>query len=118
LGLTERARRELLSSDAGREAEIVFDAHAGAGLAARRIRFDHQHVEALRCGIHRRAEARRASADDHHVADVTLINVDRLVEAEAIGDLRVGGVSKYRLTTTDHDRNVRSEEHTSELQSP
>src|SRR5437588_12763345 len=45
LSLSERTRRELLTGDAGRKAEIVLDAHAGAGLSARRVCFDHQHIE-------------------------------------------------------------------------
>src|SRR5439155_12265840 len=89
LGLTERARRKLLSRDAGREAEVIFDPHAGAGLPARRIRFDHQHVETFRCRVNGSAETCGTSADDHHIANVALVDVNRLIEADAIRDLRI-----------------------------
>ena len=106
LGLAECARRELLSRDPGGKAEVVFDAHAGAGLTAGRVRFDHQHVETFRRGIHRGAETGRTRADDHDVADVTLVDVDGLVEADAVGDLRVGRIPEDRFAAADHDRDV------------
>src|SRR5690606_2474453 len=45
LRLGERARRQLLSADPGREAQVVLDAGAGARLATRRPGLDHEHLQ-------------------------------------------------------------------------
>ena len=45
LGLRERAPHQRLPGDAGRKAEIVFDAGRGARLAAESPRIQHQHRE-------------------------------------------------------------------------
>ena len=48
LRLVEGAAGERLPGDAGRKAEVVLDARAGAGLAAERARVEHHHRQALR----------------------------------------------------------------------
>ena len=79
LRLRVRAAGELLARNAGRETEIVLDPRARAGLAARRVRLQDQHVQPFRRAVDRRREPRRPGADDDDVADVRL--VDRVVEA-------------------------------------
>ena len=101
-----RAARQLLARDAGRKAEVVLDLRARAGLPARRAGLDHQHVQALRRGVHRRRQPRGSGADDDHVAH--LGRVDRGVEAEAVGDLPVGRVAQHHVAATDQHRHVRS----------
>ena len=50
-----------------REAEIVLDPGGGARLTPRRLSLDHDRVQALRCAVHGRGQARRARAHDHGV---------------------------------------------------
>ena len=105
LRLRVRARRQVLPGDAGRKAEVVLDLRARAGLSPRRVRLQHQHVEAFRRAVHGRRETRGSGADDDHVAD--LCRVDRLVEAEAVGDLLIGRVPEHHLAATDQHGHVR-----------
>lgn len=103
-GLRESARGELLAGDAGREAKVVLDPGAGAGLAAGSVRFQDQHVEPFGGRIHGGGQSRRAGSHDHDIADVRL--VDGVVEAEAIGDLPVGRVAQHHRAAADQDGNV------------
>src|SRR5258708_5849120 len=89
LRLRERARGELLTGDPGRKSEVVFDAHAGPGLTARRVRFDHQHVETFRRRVPRGAKSGWSRTDDHDVTYVALIDIDGVIEAETVGDFGV-----------------------------
>src|SRR5216684_1637630 len=89
LRLRERTCGELLTGDAGRKSEVVFDAHAGAGLTARLVRFDHQHVETFRRRVHRGAKSGWSRTDDHNITYVALIDIDRVIEAETVGDFGV-----------------------------
>ena len=68
LGLREGAPRELFARDARGEAEVVLDARARAGLAARRRRLEHEHVEALGRRVHGRGQARRPGAHDDEIS--------------------------------------------------
>ena len=104
LRLRVGARRQLLARDAGREAQIVFDPRTGTRLSARRHRLEHQHVEAFGGGIHRRRQAGRSGADDHHVAQVCL--VDDLVETQTVRDLLVGRIFQRRSVATDDHGHV------------
>src|SRR5207249_8632872 len=56
LGLNESLAGELLTRNAGREAQVVLDARARAGLPARRAGLDHQHVEIGRASCRERVE--------------------------------------------------------------
>ena len=67
LRLHERAAGERAAGDAGREAEVVLDLRAGAGLPAVGDRLDHQHVEALGGGVDRGGEPGGSGADHHQV---------------------------------------------------
>ena len=64
LRLHERAAGQRLPRDSGREAEVVLDARARAGLAAERAAVEHDDAEALRGRVDRGGEARRPRADD------------------------------------------------------
>ena len=99
-----RAPGQLLPGDAGGKAEIVLDPRARAGLSARRVRLQHQHIETLRRAVDGRGQARRSGADDDDIAHVRLI--DRVVEAEAVGDLLIGRVPKHDVAAADQDRHV------------
>ena len=70
--LLARPCSEIVARDAARKAEVVLDARRRAGLAARRLALDQQRAQALRGAVHRRGEARRATADDHEVVGVAL----------------------------------------------
>ena len=65
--LLQRAARELVAGDAGREAEVVLDPRRRAGLPARRLALDHDRAQTLRRAVHRRREPGGAAADDHGV---------------------------------------------------
>ena len=88
LRLRVRACGELQSRDAGRESRgssrcCELDPAWPPGA----FDFDHQHVESFGRAVDRGREPGRTRADDDHVAHVRPI--DRLIEAEAVGDLRV-----------------------------
>ena len=67
LGLRERAPHQRLPRYAGRKAQVVLDARAGAGLSSKRERFQHQDGEALGRTVDRGRKPGRARADDRHV---------------------------------------------------
>ena len=99
LGLDEGPARQRLARDAGREAEVVLDARARAGLAAERAAVHHQHRQPLRRRVHRGRQARRAGADDGHVVELgALAHVD---DAHAAGDLLVGRVDQHVAAGAD-----------------
>ena len=105
LRLRVGAAGQLLTRNPRGEAEIVFDPRAGAGLAARRVRLEHENVEPFGRAVDRGREPGRAGADDHQVAHVRLI--DRVVEAEALGNLGVGRVPEHDLAAAHQHRHVR-----------
>src|SRR4030095_14169090 len=80
------------AGDPSREAEVVLDARGCARLAAEGAAIEHQGREALRRGVDRRGEPRRARADDRHVVD--LRRVDRRHEAEATREVDLAGVAQ------------------------
>ena len=59
------AAAQVGAGDAGRKSEIVLDAGAGAGLAARGLRLDHHGSEAFAGAVDGGGRARRAGAHDH-----------------------------------------------------
>ena len=63
----KRASHQRLTRDAGRKAQVVLDARAGAGLASERDRFQHHDGEALGRAVDRRRKTGRTRADDGHV---------------------------------------------------
>ena len=70
LGLDEGAAGQRLAGDAGREAQVVLDPGAGAGLPAEAAGVEHHHRQALGGGVDRRRQAGRAGADDGHVEEL------------------------------------------------
>ena len=90
---------QLLARDAGREAEVVFDLRARAGLPAGRVRLEHEDIEPFGCGVDGRRQAGRPRADDDDVAQLLL--VDGLVEAEAACQLTIRGVLVDRTAVAD-----------------
>jgi hypothetical protein len=91
--LLVRALRELGARNAPREAEVVADERAGAGLAADRLAFDHEHVEPLGCRVHRRREPRRSGSHDDQVRDAR--PVERGLEPVGLRELGVARVSEH-----------------------
>ena len=69
-----------------------------------RVRFEHQHIQSFRSGVHRGGKSRWSCAHDDHVAHLRL--VDRLVEAQAIGNLLVGRIPQHRFPAADQHRHV------------
>ena len=104
LGLRVGAARQLLPGNAGRKPEIVLDPRARPSLAARRVRFEHQDVEAFRRAVDGGRQTRRPGADDHQVAHVRLI--DGVVEAQAVGDLLVARIAQHGVAAADQHRHI------------
>ena len=98
--LLERAARELIARDAGREPEIVLDAGRRSGLTAGRLALDHDRAEALRRAVHRRRQAGGAGADDHRV----VLGCGRLCfEAEQLRDpTRLRPHDRFPVDDADH----------------
>ena len=103
LRLDEGVAREEMPRDSRGEPEIVLDAGARAGLAARRVRLDDEHVEALGGRVDGGREAGGTGPDDDEVADDLLVH---LVQAEAIPDLVDGRLLEDPLAAADEDGNV------------
>ncbi len=104
LGLGVGAIRELLPGDAEREAQVVLDARARAGLPAGGAGVEHQHVEAFRGAVDRGGQAGGPGADDDDVAHVP--DVDGDVETQTVGDALVVGVAQHGVTATDEHRHL------------
>ena len=108
LRLGVREPRQRLTANSGRETEVILDPRAGARLPARRSRFDHQHIEPFRRSVYGRCQPRRTGSDDDDIAQMCLI--DRLIEAETIGDLPIGRISENGAAPTNQNRQVVSAE--------
>jgi hypothetical protein len=96
--------RELLPRDAGGESKVVLDSRARSRLAAGRARLDDEHVQSFRRAVHSCCQAGESAANDDDVAQLCLI--DRIVEAEAVGDLVVCRIPENRGAAADENRNV------------
>ena len=104
LRLREGASGELLAGDAGRKAEIVLDPRAGSCLPARRIRLDHQHIEALGRAVHRGCEP--AGPAPTITTSRRCVRFDALIETQTLGDLLVAGVTEDRIATANQHRDI------------
>jgi hypothetical protein len=100
LGLEERAVGQVLPGDAHREAEVVLDARARSGLAARRAGLEHQHVEPLGGRVDRGGQPGRPRAHHHEVVHVPVLG--RAIEAERGGHLRVARVAHGPVAAPAH----------------
>ena len=103
VGLQDRALRQFGPGDAGGEAEVVLDAHAAAGLAARPRALQHQRAQPLRGAVDRRGQPRRPRPDHDQVVDALL---QRPAEAERLRQLAVGRVAQQRLAAPGDHRRV------------
>ena len=101
--LDHRLLGEFAAGEAGGEPEIVLDAHAAAGLSARRRPLENDGVEAFRGAVDRRRQPRRAGADDGQVVDRAL---ERLADARAVRQLAVGRIAQHVRGAHD-DRRLR-----------
>jgi hypothetical protein len=88
LRLHEGAAGQRLPRDAGRKAQVVLDARAGAGLAAEGAAVQHDHAQAFGGGVHGGGQAGRAGADHGHVEQ--LVVLDGVDHAEAARQRVVG----------------------------
>ncbi len=104
LGLRERAPHQRLPRHAGRKAQVVLDARAGAGLSSERGLFQDQDREALGRTVDRRREPGRARADDRHV--VRLGAEPGRHEAEGPRQLLLRRIPEYRPARQNHDREL------------
>jgi len=77
LCLHEGAAGERLTGDAGRKAQVIFDAGAGIRLAAERPAVENDLLQAFRCRAHRGCEPGRPAAHDGNVEDLI---VDRRID--------------------------------------
>ena len=101
LCLHEGAAGERLTGDAGRKAEVIFDAGAGTRLAAERPAVENDHVQALRCRVHRGCEPGRTGAHDGDVEE--LIVHRRIEDPEAAGKRVFGRIAQHRTVGADHE---------------
>ena len=70
LCLGNSAAREFHSGDARWKPNVVFYLRACAGLPSGKLRFNHQRVQALRSGVHRRSQSGRPCTDNGDIANV------------------------------------------------
>ena len=91
-GLLVAALGQLGPADPAREAEVVADQRARAGLAADRLALDDQRAQPLGGGVDRGGQPGRAGADDDHV-EVAVAVVQRGPDAPGLAQLGIVGSS-------------------------
>ena len=99
--LLVRTLGELAAAEATRKAEVVADQRARAGLAADGARVEHGRPQALRGGVHGRAQAGRAGADDDEIG---LVRVELRREAERTRQLGRLGIGQHLAVGERHRR--------------
>ena len=104
LRLDESAPGQRLAGNAGGKAKIVFNARAGAGLAARGARIGHQNGQAFRGRIYRGCQAGGAGADDGDIEH--MIRVQRRQQAQAARERGVGWIAQHAAIRADHKRKI------------
>ena len=104
LRLHERAAREELARDAGREAEVVLDPRARSGLAAGRAGLEHEHVEPL--GRARRPRPRDRPALRRSRRGRARTSSSTRFEPQALAGLLDRRLLEDALAAADEDRNV------------
>ena len=103
-GLLSRALCELSPADALREAEVILDLRARAGLAADGEALDHRRLEPFRSGIDGRTQACGTGPIDRNV----VFRARRIAEpAELLGDLPHGWPLHACAVGEDADRQPR-----------
>ncbi len=98
--LDKGAPGQRLAGDAGGKAKVIFDARAGACLAAIRPAVQHQHMQSLGGRVDRRRQAGRAGADDGDVEH--LIVLHRVHHADAARQRVDGRIEQHRAVRTNH----------------
>ena len=101
LRLHEGAAGERLAGNAGRKAQVIFDARAGARLAAERPAVENDHVQAFRGCVHRGCEPGRTGADDGNVEELVVHR--RIEDSEAAGQRVFGRIAQHRTVGADHE---------------
>ena len=100
-GLLARPAGELMSADAVREAGVVPDHRAVSSLAAGNTLFQHDRLQALRCGIDGGSQAGRSRSDDD---DIALVDVAGDAPAHCRDDLGERRFDHRVAVVPDHDR--------------
>ncbi len=97
---TARSARSL-TGETGRKAQVVLDAHAAAGLPARRRALEDYGIQSFGCAVDGGGETRRSGAHDREVVHRAL---ESLADADGIGEIPVRRVAKHVLGTDDDRR--------------
>ena len=90
--------------NAGREAQIVFDPGAGAGLAAERARVEDGDRQSFGGRIDGGGEPRRPAADNRDVIEFLVVVVAD--HADRVGDRRLRRIAQHPAVRADHQRQV------------
>ncbi|MFK4386087.1 hypothetical protein ABIA40_005495 [Bradyrhizobium sp. USDA 223] len=104
LRLGEGAARQRLAGDAGREAQIVLDARAGAGLAAEGAGVDDRDRETFGRSVDRSREPRRPAADDGDIVDTVVLGPTD--HADGAAELGLAGIAQHRAAGRDDERPI------------
>ena len=103
LGLGGRAAGQILAGEAGREAEVVLDAGAHAGLTAGGMALDDGSAQPFRCAVDGRGQAGWSTADDDQVVDR---DIERAAQAGLLGDGLERRVLEDRAVAEEQDREL------------
>ena len=98
------ARHQGEASDAGRKAEIIFDAGGGAGLAAEAAAVEHDSGQPFGRGIHRGGKPGGPGADHGNVIDAVWIN--RADQPDAACQFVLGWITQQLPAGAEHDRQL------------
>src|SRR5512133_4159517 len=94
---------ELVTRHTVREAEVILDPGALAGLTARRRALYDDGLQAFRRGIDGSAQTSRTATDDHYVVELTLRSRG---QADRIGYLEQAGLHQRLALPSDHHRRL------------
>ncbi len=104
LRLGKGAPRQCLTGNAGGKSQIVFDAHAGAGLPAIGARVEHRDRQSLGRRIHGRRKSSGPAADHGDVIELVMgVAADHAERKRKPG---LGRVLQHGAIGTDHQRHV------------
>ena len=103
--LDEGARGELLPGNSHRESEIVLDSRTRSRLTARRVAFDHQHIQPFGRSVNCRGQSAGSSADDDQIVHAAFI--DSCIQPEALSSLGVAGIAKHQFAPANQHRDIR-----------
>ncbi len=92
------------SRNAGRKAEIVFDARGGACLSAEGAAIENDRRKPFRGGIDRGGQTRRAGADDGHVVDFVRVHWPQ--QADTAGEFVLARIVEQLAVWAKDDRQM------------